>query len=115
MPSGMACDQAAQVGLLSHSLMHEGCESLHDNDKRVGFWMVGFGLGPHGGEGQGASTGLPGRRAAALLPRGPLMCRASSRLAGFDLSPTSLNPLTMTAAEKYHAAVALFCGMRREE
>ena len=96
MLSGMTCDQAAQVGLLSHSLIHEGCGSLHDNDKRVGFWTVGLGLGPHGGEGQGASTGLPGRRAAALLPRGPLMCRASSRLAGLDSSPTSLNPLTMT-------------------
>ena len=29
---GMTCDQAAQVGLLSHSLIHEGCGSLHDND-----------------------------------------------------------------------------------
>jgi hypothetical protein len=76
--------------------MHEGCESKHDNDKRVGFWMFGSGLGSHGGEGQGASKGLPGRKAAALLPRGPVMCCASFRLAGLDLSRSSLNPLTMT-------------------
>ena len=60
-----------------------------------------------GGEGQGASKGLPGRKAAALLPRGPVMCCASLRLAGFDLSRSSLNPLTMTNAPLTSETVSL--------
>ena len=76
--------------------MHEGRESKHGNDKRVGFWRDGSVLGSYGGKGQGASTGLPGGKAAALPPRGPLMRCASFRLAGLDLSRSSLNPLTMT-------------------
>jgi hypothetical protein len=92
----MTCDQAAHVGFLSHSYIHEGCISWYDNDKRGGSGKDGWWWGSPGGWSQGTSIGLPGRGATTHLPRGPLMCRASVRLAGLNTSPMSLNPLIMT-------------------